>query len=295
MHKTLNDNWQMLIYITVMILGRHWKLLCQVVSYLHSQLDGTRFQLVFDPACLTEQSGYKYPVDTSFMKKTELVLLEPPQSYWRGIETFMVEGLIDANLGISVKSQVATKPWSDHLAWLSRLEENCLLVEKIRNQGKIFEAFAMWENISSESQWIPHWQVTADPDLSKKYTCIFTICALGQVRCYLHVLRNPPPHTSEQWFKDMVSHAYFTVQSFLNDSRPNIRAQFLLFKAQLQILVEVRSDKSMDLLSAQRIASTLLQAEELDPDNEEVKEEEQSFLEASGLKRLTIREIATAL
>ncbi|KAH7381287.1 hypothetical protein DE146DRAFT_760725 [Phaeosphaeria sp. MPI-PUGE-AT-0046c] len=289
------DENRPLVLFDFMILGLHWKHLCQAVSYLHSALDGTSFHLEFDPSCMIDQSGYRSSIDISFMEKTQQFLLEPLRAYLRGIEAFTVKGLVHADFGKSVKSQVSTKPWLDRSAWLSQLEEKCQLVERVRGQGKLFEAFALWENLSSESQWIPIREVTASPDLSKIYASIFAISSIGRVRCFLDLLRSPPPHASDRWFKDMVSHAYFTVRAFLGDCRPKIRAQFLLFEAQLKILVEMRTGNHMDLLSAQRIAATLLQAEELDPDNEEITEEEQKLLEVSDLQQLTIRDIATAL
>lgn len=279
-----------------MILGQHWKLLCQAISHLHSQVEKTRFVLKFDPAQMTDHSGYRIPIDRSFMEKTAQALLEPLQKHWRGIELFEVDGLIDANLGEAVKTQVAERPWSDYLAWLSRLEEKSHLVEKIRQQGHVYEANAMWENISSEASWVPHRHVTASPILCKINNSIVTLGTLGELRCFLHVLRYPPPHASDQWYKDMVSHAYFMARAFLMDHhQQEIRAQFFLFKAQLQTCVEVRTGKRMDLVSAQRIASILVQAEEMDLDNEEIREEQKRFLDVSGLERLTIREIATAL
>lgn len=281
-----------------MILGRHWELLCQSISYLYRQTEGLRIRLTFNPNGTAGVSAYKIPFDSAFMAKVEHDLLQAPQMYWRGIESITIEGLMNVHLGEVTKTRVAETPWADESVWMAQLEEKVAPLKNFRAHGDIedvVKAFNNFEDIITEAQYISDRYPDGPAYLFSRIAQIEQICSTGVVRCYLHTLETSPLQKSDFRFKTMVTHTHYTLRAFPGGHRPDIRAQSKVFEAQLRRLSEMEVGKSTDLQTAQQIAQLLLQAEELDSGNEEIEEEQERFLEMSGLKPLSIRDIAAAL
>lgn len=65
-----------------------------------------------------------------------------------------VDGLLDADLKETLKQMVATKPWNDHITWLSRLDRDCEHAGHAQEQGTTLEACGMWKHIRKMLEWI---------------------------------------------------------------------------------------------------------------------------------------------
>ena len=165
----------------------------------------------------------------------------------------------------------------------------------MRRLKQAIEAFSKFEEITSEAHYLAAHSLATLPNLLDRMSRIYHICSTGTVRCFLHVLESYPQDKSDYGYQTMLTHASHTNRPALNDPRPKVRAQSILFEAQLRMINEMETGKQTDLLTGQQIAQLLLRAEELDPENEEIREEQEKFLEVGSLKPLSVRDIAAAL
>jgi hypothetical protein len=281
----------MLIYSAVIILGRHWGLFCEALSYLQFTLKNAYFHLEFDATRLSricERAGYRRLFDASFMQKTQKSLLEQLGSCLRGAGEFSIFTVDDEELAESITHEVTRSPWDDVPAWLGYLENSIALAKQATDEGKLLEASGAFEHILERLMLI------SDPDpIYSKYKAMFDSCSLGMVRCYLLQWQSPPPGASELWYMNLDTIAARELIESKQAEQSEFRALHLLYSARLRRLnlVRHRYAKIMQLESAPAIASMLLQAEDADAENKEVIEEGQKLLELIGLEGKTIREV----
>lgn len=223
-----------------MILGRHWRVFCEALSYLHGMFNNANFYLEFHATRLSRISDgtdYRRLFDESFMRKTQKPLLERLGTCLRGVEGLhgvMVDG---EELAESIADKVTGSPWDDGPAWLGYLEDSITPAKQAAEEGKLLEASGAFEHILERLELIPDQGSYAENiEFYSKYNAIIDSCTLGLVQCCLLQSQSPPPGACDLWYTGLDTIITRELTSSTQAQHPKLRALHHLYGAQLLIL-----------------------------------------------------------